>query len=162
MRKFLKFAHTMGGIGLTGGLLAMIVMLWHMPETADLVSYATVRTQMALVAQWIIFPSLIVVLVGGLLAMAWNNTYINAGWVWLKLALGLSTFEGTLLAVQGPARREAERAAQALAGELEPDSLGLSASSEFNSAIIILLIAIINVVLAIWRPRFSSNRSSAA
>ena len=155
MRKLLKFLHTLGGIGLTGALLAQLIMLNNMPPTGDLVAYAAARGQMGLVAQWLLFPSLALVLVSGLLSMAWTDAFHGAGWVWLKLALGVSVFEGTLIAVQGPAVREAELAAQALAGEVEAALLGATASAEWKSSLVILGVAIANVVLAVWRPRFT-------
>ncbi|MDP5054998.1 MAG: hypothetical protein NWP69_14515, partial [Congregibacter sp.] len=86
----------------------------------------------------------------------------NQGWVWMKLALGVSVFEGTLIAIQGPAKREAARAAQALAGELEPALLGLTAGSEWKSTLVILGVAIANIVLAVWRPRFGSRKNRAS
>lgn len=162
MRKFLKFLHTLGGIGLTGALLVQILMLQHMPDSADLVAYATARGQMGLIAKWVLFPSLAVVLVSGLLSMAWTDAFHGAGWVWMKLALGVSVFEGTLVAVQGPARREAERAAQALAGEFDPALLGATASAEWKASLVILGVAIANVVLAVWRPRFSGRKRVGA
>jgi hypothetical protein len=162
MRKLLKFLHTMGGIGLTGALIVQLLMLQNMPETSDLVAYATARQQMGLVAKWLLFPSLAAVLVSGLLSMAWTDAFHGAGWVWMKLALGVSVFEGTLVAIQGPARREAERAAEALAGNFDPSLLGATASSEYKSTLVILAVAVINVVLAVWRPRFGRRAARAA
>lgn len=158
MRKLLKFLHTMGGIGLTGALLVQLLMLQHMPDTAQLEAYVAARLQMGMVAQWVLFPSLAVVLVSGLLSMAWTDAFHGAGWVWMKLALGVSTFEGTLIAIQGPAVREATRAAQALAGEIDPVVLGATALSEYRATLVILAVAVANVVLAVWRPRFQSRR----
>jgi hypothetical protein len=162
MRKLLKFLHTLGGIGLTGALAVQLLMLQSMPETSDLIAYAAAREQMGVVATWLLFPSLALVLVSGLLSMAWTDAFHGAGWVWMKLALGVSVFEGTLIAVQGPAKREAARAAQALAGEFDPALLGATAMSEYKSTLVILGVAIANVVLAVWRPRFERSRRKGA
>lgn len=163
-RKFLKLVHEFGSIGLTGALAVQWLMLESMPPTTDLVAYAAVRGQMALVAKWVLFPSLAAVLVSGLLAMAWTDAYLRAGWVWLKLAFGVSVFEGTLIGVQGPARKEAALAAQALAGEVDPALLGATAVQEWRSTLVILFIAVANVVISIWRPKFSkrSQKDGAA
>ncbi len=158
MRKFLKFMHTIGGIGLAGALLAQLVMLQNMPPVEPLEAYAAARGLMGLVAKWVLFPSLAIVLVSGLLSMAWTDAFHNAGWVWAKLALGISVFEGTLVAVQGPARREAERAAQALAGEFDPALLAATADGETLATLVVLGVAVINVVLAVWRPKFSRRQ----
>jgi hypothetical protein len=114
-----------------------------------------------MVAQWVLFPSLAIVLVSGLLSMAWTDAFHNQGWAWMKLALGVSVFEGTLIAIQGPAKREAARAAQALVGEFDPALLGLTAGSEWKSTLVILGVAIANIVLAVWRPRFGSRKTSS-
>jgi hypothetical protein len=162
MRKFLKFLHTMGGIGLTGALLTQLLILQHLPPVESLEAYATARIQVGLIAKWVLFPSLAMVLVSGLLSMAWTDAFHGAGWVWMKLALGVSVFEGTLVAIQGPARREAERAAQALAGELDPALLDLTTSSEWKSTVVILGVAVANVVLGVWRPKFTLRRARQA
>ncbi|WP_439100739.1 DUF2269 family protein [Congregibacter sp.] len=158
MRKALKFLHTIGSIGITGALVVQFLMLQNMPPVESLQAYATAREQMGLIAQWILFPSLGLVLVSGLLSMAWTDAFHSQGWVWMKLALGVSVFEGTLIAVKGPATQEAARAAQALAGELDPTLLGLTTVSEWKSTLVILGVAIANVVLAVWRPRFGKKQ----
>jgi hypothetical protein len=161
MRKSLKFVHTMGSIGFTGALLAQLLILQNLPAVESLEAYASARILMGLIAKWILFPSLAAVLVAGLLSMAWTDAFHGAGWVWMKLALGVTVFEGTLVAIQGPARREAERAAQALAGDFDPTLLGATSSAEWKSTLVILGVAIINVVLATWRPKFSRRRTTA-
>lgn len=162
MRKALKFLHTIGGIGLTGALMVQLIMLHGMPPVESLLAYATARGQMGLVAQYLLFPSLAIVLVSGLLSMAWTDAFHSQGWAWMKLALGISVFEGTLIAIQGPATREASRAAQALAGEIDPALLGQTAVSEWRSTLVILGVAVINVVLAVWRPRFSAKKDASS
>jgi len=158
MRKSLKFLHTMGAIGFAGALFVQLIMLANMPAVESLEAYAAARIQMGLVAKWVLFPSLAAVLVSGLLSMAWTDAFHGAGWVWMKLALGVSVFEGTLIAIQGPARRGAERAAQALAGEIDPELLATTLSAEYKSTLVILGVAVANVVLGVWRPKFTRRR----
>ena len=144
MRKLLKFLHTVGAIGLAGALFVQLLMLANMPPVDTLPAYAAARGLMGVVAQWMLFPSLAMVLVSGLLSMAWTNAFHGAGWVWMKLALGISVFEGTLIAIQGPA------------------VLGLTAASEFKATLVILAVAVINVVLAVWRPKFGRTSKQAS
>lgn len=162
MRKFLKLLHTLGGIGLTGALFVQMLMLQNMPPVDALQAYAAARGQMGLVAQYVLFPALAMVLVSGLLSMAWTDAFHGAGWVWAKLALGIVVFEGTLIAVQGPAKREAALAAAALLGEVDPAQLGLTASAEWKSTLVVFGVAIANVVLAVYRPKFSRKPAAAA
>jgi hypothetical protein len=161
-RKFLKLVHEFGSIGLTGALLIQWLMLEYMPPISDLAAYTAVRVQMGEIAKWVLFPSLAAVLVSGLLAMAWTDAYLRAGWVWLKLAFGVSVFEGTLIGVQGPARKEAALAVQALAGEVDPALLGATAAQEWKSTLVILFVAVANVVISVWRPKFTSRKQAAA
>lgn len=161
MRKFLKLLHTLGGIGLTGALFVQMLMLQNMPPVDSLQAYAAARGQMGLVAQYVLFPALAMVLVSGLLSMAWTDAFHGAGWVWAKLALGIVVFEGTLIAIQGPAKREAALAAAALLGEVDPAQLGLTASAEWQSTLVVLGVAIANVVLGVYRPKFSRKPTAA-
>ena len=77
---------------------------------AELEAYALLRGAIATISGSLLFPSLGLVLISGLLAMAATRAYRDVGWVWLKLLLGVSVFEGTLVAIHGPAVRAAEMA----------------------------------------------------
>ena len=157
MRKPLKFLHTLAAIGMIGALAAHIILLTLMPEPSSLAEYAALRQGIGAIARWLLLPSLGVVLVSGLLAMAFSGNYYNAGWAWLKLGLGVITFEGTLLTVQGPAIRAAEASARALDGSLDPAEIESMVRGEWGSLWVILAIAVVNVLLAIWRPRFTRD-----
>src|SRR6056297_801025 len=162
MRRTLKFLHTLGAIGLTGALAAQIVLLSQLPAPGSLPEYAALRGAMGTLAEWILLPSLGITLVSGLLSMSITPAFHNAGWAWLKLLLGVSMFEGTLITVQGPAQKEAQLSAQALAGDIDPALLGQAMQAEWNSVWVVLAIAIVNVVLGVWQPRFQRRRRSAA
>lgn len=109
---------------------------------------------MRAIATWIFLPSLGLTLVAGLFAMATNNGYQNAGWAWVKLATGVLIFEG-FVHVQGSLQDEARRSAGALAGAVDPSTLGGSLVAEQLTLCAVLAVAAANVALGIWRPRFS-------
>ena len=153
MRRALKFLHTMGAVGLMGAMAPLIVLLSLAPPPSDLAGYALMRGAMSAIATWIFLPSLAVTLLAGLLAMALNRAFLNAGWAWLKLATGVLMFEGGLVYVQGPMKQEAEQSARALAGRFDPAQLAASLSAERNTLWVLLAVATANVVLGIWRPR---------
>ena len=155
MRKLLKFLHTLAAIGMIGALAAHITLLTLMPEPDSLVEYATLRQGIGAIARYLLLPSLALVLISGLLAMAFSGNYYKAGWAWAKLGLGVVCFEGTLLTVQGPAQQAAEASLRALEGSLDTRDIEAMVRGEWASLWVILGIALINVVLAIWRPRFS-------
>ncbi len=153
MRRFLKFAHTMGAIGQIGAMACLLVLLGFLPAPTSLSEYAVMRGAMGGIARWIFLPSFGLTLVAGLLAMAVNRAFHNAGWAWVKLAFGVLVFEWGFTAVQGPMQEEAELSARALAHDVDVSTLGTSLGAESKSLWIMLALAIGNVILGIWRPR---------
>lgn len=153
MRRLLKFLHTMGSAGLLGAMASLVILVSLAPAPAALAGYAAVRGAMGAIATWIFLPALAVTLMSGLLAMALNRAYLNAGWAWIKFATGVLMFEGGLVYVQGPMRREAEQSAQALAGSLDPAALATALQGERGTLWVLLAVSTANVALGIWRPR---------
>jgi uncharacterized membrane protein YgdD (TMEM256/DUF423 family) len=161
MKRTLKFLHSLGGAGMLGALAAMLALLTVTPEPTSLEEYAVMRQGIGQVAKYLLFPSLAVVLVSGLFAMAFHPPFHNAGWAWAKLALGIIMFEGTLFSVQGPAERMAIESQRALTGEVDPATLEALVVGEWGSLWVILSVAVANVALAVYRPRFSRRREAA-
>ena len=159
VRRLLKFLHTMGAVGFLGSMASLLVLLGAAPPRTALAGYAAVRGAMAAVSTWVFLPSLGLSLMAGLLAIAVNRAYHNAGWAWLKLVSGVLLFEGGLQGIQGPMRDEAERSAAALAAHADPAtfaaSLGQSIGSERAALWVLLAVASANVVLGIWRPKLT-------
>lgn len=153
MRKFVKILHTLASMGFGGALAALIVLHLLLPEPADLQRFAALRIAQGAIAQWILLPSMAGVLLSGVLSMAITPGFHNAGWAWAKLGTGIIVFEGTLAFVQAPMERAADRARQALSGELSVAELGTSLPNEWGPFWVILAVAVLNVVLGVWRPR---------
>jgi hypothetical protein len=151
----MKFLHTMGAIGLMGSMACLLVLLSVTPPPSSLSQYVLMRSAMSSIATWVFLPSLALTLVAGLLAIAVNRAYHNAGWAWVKLATGVLVFEWGFAAVQGPMQQEAELSAQALAGAGETAALAASLGAEMNSLWILLAVATANVMFGIWRPRLT-------
>jgi hypothetical protein len=158
MRRLLKFLHTMGAVGLFGAMACLLVLLAFTPAPTSISEYALMRGAMGAIATWIFLPSLALTLVAGLLAMGFNPTYQNAGWALAKLATGILVFEGGFTGVVGPMQDEAERSASALAGQTDAATLAQSLGPEGNTLWVLLAVATVNVVLGIWRPRFTRLR----
>lgn len=151
----MKFLHTMGAIGLMGSMACLLVLLSVIPPPSSLSQYALMRAAMSSIATWVFLPSLALTLVAGLLAIAVNRGYHNAGWAWVKLASGILIFEWGFAAVQGPMQQEAELSAQVVAGGAEASALAASLAAEMNSLWVLLAVATANVVFGIWRPRLT-------
>jgi uncharacterized membrane protein len=160
-RRLLKALHTLGAIGFMGGLAAILVLAAN-TAVEPTASFAAVRNGIALINKWLLTPSLLIVLVSGLLAIAATNAYMDAGWAWMKALLGFATFEGTLLTIVGSGRKAAEQASAALAGQADAmTQVTALLRTEWGGAWLVLGLGLVNIVLAIWRPRFTRQRSSA-
>jgi hypothetical protein len=157
-RPLMKFAHTIGAIGLMGSMACLIVLLEFAPDPASLSEYALLSAAMAGVVTWIFLPCLALTLIAGLLAIAVNRAYHNAGWAWLKLATGILVFEWGFTAIVGPLQEEARLSARAVTGGVDPTTLAASLGPERNSLWMLLAVAAANVVLGVWRPRLTSLR----
>ena len=155
MRQLLKFLHTMGAIGLMGAMVCLLVLLITAPPTTSLKEYVTTRLAMSAIATWIFLPSLGVTLVAGLLAIAANRVYQNAGWAWVKLASGILLFEGGFTGIVGPMQDEAEKSSNVLSGHDQLEAVGQSIVAEQNTLWLLLAVATANVALGIWRLRLT-------
>ena len=160
MRRLLKFLHTMGAIGMMGAMAAMLIILAFTPLPDSLNDYTVLRITLGGVAEWLLLPSMTVVLLSGLWSMAITPAFHNAGWVLLKLVSGLIVFKGVLFSIQGPAQREAALSAGVLDGQMDPAVLGHSTSGEWGALWVIMVVATANVVLGVWRPRLSRVRKA--
>jgi hypothetical protein len=162
MKRAMKFLHTAGAIGVTGGLACYLILLGTAPEPLSAAEYAVLRRGIAAVCEWLLLPSLLAVLTSGLLAMAIHRPFLGARWAWTKAVLGLAMFEGTLGSVQAPAERGAALSARAAAGELDAGALAAMIGDEWNALWFILGLAVANVALAIWRPGLRRRGATSA
>ncbi|MEM0953704.1 MAG: hypothetical protein AAGI24_06160 [Pseudomonadota bacterium] len=160
IKRALKFAHSVAGAGIIGALAGMLLLLTVTPDPTSIEEYALMRQGMSQISTYLLFPSLGVVLVSGLLSMAVHRPFHNAGWAWMKLGLGVVMFEGTLLAVHGPVQRAARESQRALAGEIDPATLHELVTGEWDSMWVIMGVSLVNVVLGVWRPRFTKRRTT--
>ena len=159
LAKSLKSLHEIGAIGTLGSLAACIVLLATAPATSA-VAFAAVLQGIASISKWLLVPSLVMVLISGLLAIAANEAYKSAAWAWVKALLGLGTFEGTLLTVGSSARHAAELSALAAAGQGDPAQLAQLLRTEWGGLWILAALALVNIALAVWRPRLYRRTAS--
>jgi uncharacterized membrane protein len=146
-----KVLHEVASIAF-GGTLAACLVINLTADRASPSSFAAARDAFAAIAQYVMVPSMAVVVVSGLIALAATRGYLDAGWAWVKALLGLSVFEATLLVV-GSGRTQAELAVAAAAA----DSALVDAllRTERNTLWLLIAVSVANVVLAVWRPRLT-------
>lgn len=142
-----KTVHDLASITFGGALVTCIVLNQMVPRDT-LAEFAAARALHATIAQYLLVPSMAVVVLSGLLALAATRAYMGAGWAWLKALLGLSVFEATLVVVGSK-----EKQAAVVAAYTDPAQLDTLLRSERNTLWLLVVLAAINVVLAVWRPR---------
>jgi hypothetical protein len=152
LRKLVKVLHEIGSVGVMGGLAAYLILVATAPDQS-LVEYAAVRHGIAAVCKWLLVPSLLLVLVTGLLAIAVNRAFHDAGWAWIKALLGIVIFEGTLMNIDGTAQQVAELTGAAAAGRSDPELLAALLRTEWLGLWTMIALSVANILIAVWRPR---------
>ncbi len=160
MQRLIKFLHTMGAIGMAGSMASLIVLAAYLPPPQQLAQYAALRSAMGGIADWIFLPSLAITVLSGLLAFAFTKAFQRARWALVKLLGGAILFEGSLIAVHGPMRREADLSKAVLDGTAQASELGTTLSGEWIALWVMLAVATANVVLGVWRPRLGRGALS--
>ncbi len=144
-----KVLHEVGSIGY-GGALAACLVIDHVAVRGSAPELLAARRAFAAIAQYVLLPSMAIVVVSGLLAMLATRAYLDAVWAWVKALLGLSVFEATLLVV-GSGQKQAELAAAVV----DPAKLDALLRAERGTLWLLLAVSVANVVLAVWRPRLT-------
>jgi len=162
MRKALKLLHTLGAIALIGALSGCLILYPLIPSVVnDVDRYADLLGVLDRLARYLLLPGLGIAVVSGLLSMAFVKGFHNAGWAWAKLASGVLMFEGTLLAVQGPIQKAAREAVDLIASH--STAVPLQTVLDLTAATaVVFAVALFNVVIGIWRPRFTSSTNASS
>ena len=154
MRRLLKFLHEMGSIGFMGAIAALVILLGVAPPPTSLSEYAFVCGAMGKIATWILLPSLALTITAGLLSIAVNRAFHNAGWAWIKAATGILVFMGGLHAL-APIQQGAADSADALAGKVDVATLAGAFDGVSATLWVLLVVSTVNVVFGVWRPRLT-------
>jgi len=153
-RKSLKILHSLASCGLIGGLACYMILLVYAPqENAE--AYADLRQGIAAISDYVLLPSLAVALITGFLSMAVHRPYQDRGWALLKAALGILMFKGTLVVIGGNAGYAASISRRIAEGEPVEDLLARAIGHEWGTLWVVMALSVVNVVLGVWRPRFS-------
>jgi hypothetical protein len=114
------------------------------------------RGAIAAIATWVFFPSFALTLVAGMLAIAVNRAFHDAGWAWAKFAMGILVFAGSFQ-VLGSIQDAAKGSASAIAGQLGAETI-TGSLGEQSALWVLLAVSTANVVLGVWRPRLTQIR----
>ncbi len=152
MRKALKILHTLAAAGLIGGLAAYMILLVAAPQGTP-AAYADLRVAIAALSNYLLLPSLAVVLVSGIFSMVVHDPYLHKGWAWLKAASGILMFKGILTIVGAKADYAASVAPRIAEGEVAAEVLERALAYEWITLVVMLGLSAANVVLGVWRPK---------
>ena len=147
LRRGTKFLHEVASIGFGGGLAVCLLINLTAPRALP-GEFMAARQVYAAIAHYIVIPSMAIVVLSGLIALAATRGFMDSGWAWVKALLGLSVFEATLVIV-GSSSHEAELALAASNSAM----LDAFLRSERNTLLLLIAVTVANVVLAVWRPR---------
>jgi hypothetical protein len=139
-----------------GSIASLLVLMSFSPPSTSPAGYALMRGAIAAIAKWVFFPSFALTLIAGMMAIAVNRAFHDAGWAWVKLATGVLVFAGCFQ-VLGSMQDEAKRGGGALAGLSDPNSI-TGSFGEQSALWVLLAVSTANVVLGVWRPRLTRIR----
>lgn len=162
MKRLIKFLHELGTVGLMGATATQLVLSYAAEGMASR-DYAVTRLAILRVSELLLIPSLLVVLVSGLLAMLFNSTFQKRGWALLKAGLTLVVLQCALVAVQGPAKQAAVISVAIVKGDRsQARHLPEIVRHERGGSAMLLFLSVVNIALAVWRPRLRRKRSPAS
>lgn len=161
MKRTLKFLHEVGTVGVMGAVAAQIVLASIGPNLPA-AEHAVLRQGILALARWLLLPSLGLVLLSGVFAMAVHKPFHNADWAWVKALMTPLVLEGTFIAVEGPARAAAKLSKRVAEGdEAAEAALANTLGHEWWGLWIVMLLFAAQIVLAVYRPRLRPRVEAA-
>jgi hypothetical protein len=153
MKAWLKFFHEVGTVGAMGAV-SIQLLLSFVAAARPPAEHAVLREVMLILCRGFLLPSLVLVIVSGLLSMGLHRPFQRAEWVLVKALTTPLVFEGTVLAIDAPARGAVKHAASLAAGDLSAAGpLNELLRLERWGLVIALVLYTANIALAVWRPR---------
>lgn len=159
-KNLIKLLHYASLVGLAGGIVVSLVLADTVDATSPSAT-ASMHAAIALVCGALIVPSMVVMLLTGMLLVVARPHLIGARWVWAKAVLGIVTGAVILLALQPAVIAAASMAATGALGEAAPGPLANVVAIEYAAAWWTLGLVLVAMVVAVWRPRFGRTAPRA-
>lgn len=150
-KNLLKLLHFAGLVGLAGGIVVILVLLDAIDATSPGM-VATMHAAIALVCSALVVPSLVVVLLTGMLLVVARPQLISARWVWAKAFFGVIAAGAILLGFQPLVNALASMSASGALGA-PPGPIDSTVDTERYAAYLVLANVLLAMIVAIWRPR---------
>lgn len=156
LKRFLKFLHELGSVGVIGTPAAHLILI--LIARSESPAHAVVlRRGIVALSEWVMFPSVLVVIFSGLIATLINRQSRDAFWVWIKVGLGIPLAQVCLGPIRSGARDAAALAAQAVSGRPDPEAMADALHREWAGLWMLVIISLLNIALAVWRPRLGAR-----
>jgi hypothetical protein len=146
-----KTVHDIASIGF-GGALASCLVINLTANTLAPSEFLATRQVFAGITKYVLVPAMAVMMLSGLIALAATRGYRDAGWAWLKAFFGINVFVATLLIAGSAGNLDAIAAALSVA---DLPSLQRQLRSERITLWLLMVLVVVNVVLAVWRPKLT-------
>lgn len=159
-KNLIKLLHYASLVGLAGGIIVSLVLADAIDVTSPSAT-ASIHAAIALICGALVVPSMVVMLLTGMLLVVARPHLIGARWVWAKAALGLVTGGVILLALQPAVKAAAAMSATGALGDAAPGPLTSVVASEHAAAWWTLGLVFLAMVLAVWRPRLGRPTARA-
>jgi uncharacterized membrane protein len=156
MKPLLKLLHLVAAIGYVGAL-AVLLLLSLTADDSTALAFAAARRTTLTIAQTIGLPSLVLLLLTGMLLTTTQPALLEARWLWAKALLGMLVGGIALLVVQPAVMRAAALAQMSLDGSPSFRSLEAALGTERIGVGINLLLCLAAMALAVWRPRLGGG-----
>ncbi len=156
MQRLLKFLHVSGSAGFIGSVAATLAATVTAgspgssePAAACIVAVDAIR--------WVALPSLLLLVIAGLLSIALRPAFLDQRWLWAKAVLGIAA-GGIALVVVLPGLRRLAALTVAVSPDQPIDTASaatLGTVSAWSAAIVLLALAA--TALGVWRPRLAGG-----
>lgn len=151
-KNLLKLLHYASLAGLGGGIVVILVLLDTIDATSP-AAVASMHAAIALVCSGLVVPSLVVLLLTGMLLVVARPQLISARWVWAKALVGVIVAVALLAGLQPLVIALASMSATGALGDAPPGPLARTVETERWAAYLTLANVVVAMVIAVWRPR---------
>lgn len=160
-RHLLKVVHLVS-VAAFGGAVLVSWVLADDVRSVQPGGFAAVRQAIAAIGDAIVLPSLIVLLLSGMLLVVARPALVAARWVWAKAAIGLAVGAVAIFVIQPAVRRASVLASEAVVGAPGLAPLQRALDAEQIGTSINLALLLVAIALGVWRPRLGQTSSSSA
>lgn len=160
--RLIKLVHYLALIGFVGGTAATLVLA-NFADGVPQSLVPVVRLAIVAVSESLLVPSVVVLVVSGLLLVVARPLLVHARWVWAKAVIALTVAAIALAVVHPAINLAAVLESESSLGASASDALRKAFSAEQIGSIANLLLALVAIVVAVWRPKLGqSARDSSA